>query len=263
MSDAKWAGTLAIGMGWSVYRGPVGSAHLHRHLALQLTLPIDSLLQVQIGTSKPETVASCLIGSRVPHVLIGDNTEIISLYADPLTDLGQSLKSALLNGRVQVWEIAPFEKRCLEAILNQQVGSQMAVEFRALIADWLGAKGSVTNTIDPRLLAATQIINTKLAERHRLSDIAAAVGLSPGRLSVLFRRDLGVAFRAYVQWARIVAAAGAFAHGANGTEAAYQAGFADQAHFTRTFQRLFGTSPTSGLSASTLCVISDVDARGN
>ena len=49
--------------------------------------------------------------------------------------------------------------------------------------------------------------------------------------------------QSYVVWLRIYDACAALARGASLSDAAYQAGFSDAAHFTRTFRRTFGLAP--------------------
>ena len=44
-------------------------------------------------------------------------------------------------------------------------------------------------------------------------------------------------------WLRIYEACAALAEGASLSDAAYQAGFSDAAHFARTFRRTFGLAP--------------------
>jgi AraC-like DNA-binding protein len=51
---------------------------------------------------------------------------------------------------------------------------------------------------------------------------------------------MGLAFRHYVLWLRLNRAVEAFAGGESLTTAAYHAGFADSAHLSRTFRRMYG-----------------------
>ena len=54
-------------------------------------------------------------------------------------------------------------------------------------------------------------------------------------------------FRRYRAWQRLRAAIREVAGGSSLTAAAHAAGFADQAHFTRSFRRTFGAPPSRGL----------------
>jgi AraC-like DNA-binding protein len=76
---------------------------------------------------------------------------------------------------------------------------------------------------------------------------AASAGLSASRFQHLFTREVGVPFRRYRGWQRLRGAIRAAASGLSLTDAAYAAGFADQAHFSRTFRATFGAPPSRGL----------------
>jgi AraC-like DNA-binding protein len=64
--------------------------------------------------------------------------------------------------------------------------------------------------------------------------------LSESRFSHLFVDQIGLPFRTYVLWRRLSSAVDRMASGASLTNAAHEAGFADSAHFSRTFLRMFG-----------------------
>ncbi|MCC7134500.1 MAG: helix-turn-helix domain-containing protein, partial [Gemmatimonadales bacterium] len=61
----------------------------------------------------------------------------------------------------------------------------------------------------------------------------------------LFVQEVGLAFRPYVLWLRLNRAVEAFAAGEALTAAAYQAGFSDSAHLSRTFRRMYGIAAAS------------------
>lgn len=78
-----------------------------------------------------------------------------------------------------------------------------------------------------------------------LAELARAAALSPDRLRHLFRREVGIPVRRYRSWRRMLRALAHLGEGASVTEAAHAAGFADSAHFTRTFRQAFATSPAA------------------
>lgn len=80
----------------------------------------------------------------------------------------------------------------------------------------------------------------RLVQAVSLSDAAKFIGLSPGRARHLFVQQTGIPFRRYLLWLRLVRAVEIYAAGAHLTEAARGAGFADAAHSSRTFRRMFG-----------------------
>ncbi len=86
---------------------------------------------------------------------------------------------------------------------------------------------------------------------HRLDDatsltaLAADAALSPSRFRHLVSERVGMPLRPYVRWLRLQRALESAARGANLTEAAQSAGFADAAHLTRTMRRHFGVPPSA------------------
>jgi AraC-like DNA-binding protein len=57
--------------------------------------------------------------------------------------------------------------------------------------------------------------------------------------------ETGVSFRAYLLWLRLECALAAYVRGTSLTDAAHAGGFADSAHLSRTFKRMFGITPAS------------------
>ena len=97
-------------------------------------------------------------------------------------------------------------------------------------------------TSDPRVQASIDWAAASLDEAQTISAAAARAGLSVDRMSHLFVEQTGLPFRTYVLWLRISRAVELYARGSSLTEAAHDAGFADSAHFSRTFRRMFGVA---------------------
>jgi AraC-like DNA-binding protein len=98
----------------------------------------------------------------------------------------------------------------------------------------------VPQPADRRILLALDYLRDNLGGPVSLHGVAGVVHLSPSRFRHLFVREMGLAFRHYVLWLRLNRAVEAFAAGESLTTAAYRAGFADSAHLSRTFRRMYG-----------------------
>ena len=98
---------------------------------------------------------------------------------------------------------------------------------------------------DARIVRAIAEIVRRIDQPVSLTDIADAVHMSAGRLRHLFVAETGIPFRPYVLWLRLQHALEQAIGGASWTEAAHAAAFADSAHLSRTFRRMFGMSPTA------------------
>lgn len=78
-----------------------------------------------------------------------------------------------------------------------------------------------------------------------LADAVPVAGLSASRLRHLFVEQTGLPFKTYLLWLRLGRAMECIMGGASLTAAAYEAGFSDSAHLSRTFRRMFGVAPTN------------------
>lgn len=83
-----------------------------------------------------------------------------------------------------------------------------------------------------------------------LAELARERGISPSRFRHLFREETGMPFSGYRLWLKTRAAIRELSlRGGDFSRAAFTAGFADQAHFSRIFRRSFGMAPSGLLKA--------------
>ncbi|WP_207894474.1 helix-turn-helix domain-containing protein [Tamaricihabitans halophyticus] len=94
--------------------------------------------------------------------------------------------------------------------------------------------------VDPRV----QYVLEALPRTARIADLGAEVGLSLPRLRALVDRDVGISLVRLRQWHRVGHAIAELPR-VPVSQAALLAGFADQAHLTRTSRRLVGRTPAA------------------
>lgn len=90
---------------------------------------------------------------------------------------------------------------------------------------------------------ARDFLDHHLGDKVRLAEIAEAAELPPFRLFRAFERATGMTPHGYQRQARIRLAAGLIRDGHPLGGVAAEAGFADQAHLTRSFRRSLGVTP--------------------
>jgi AraC family transcriptional regulator len=89
-------------------------------------------------------------------------------------------------------------------------------------------------------------IDEHLTECIRVSDLSALARSSPSYFSAAFKRTFGASPHAYLMRRRITMAVGQMLESdAPLSEIAMNCGFADQAHFSRQFRRMMGSTPSS------------------
>jgi AraC family transcriptional regulator len=99
-------------------------------------------------------------------------------------------------------------------------------------------------TWQSRRLAAH--VDANLAGKIVIKDLAASLDLSVGHFCRAFKRTFGMPARIWIRHRRIEFAQGLMlTTGASLSEIALNCGMSDQSHFTRSFRRIVGESPSS------------------
>ncbi|HEY3599320.1 MAG TPA: AraC family transcriptional regulator, partial [Paraburkholderia sp.] len=91
---------------------------------------------------------------------------------------------------------------------------------------------------------ARRYLDEHLPEKVTLDALALTAGIPPFRLLRAFQHVLGLTPHAYQTGRRIRAARGMLRENAQLADIAAATGFADQAHLTRVFKALMGTTPS-------------------
>lgn len=118
-----------------------------------------------------------------------------------------------------------------------------AVDFFGLVQSSLDPAAIVEREANRKLDRAADYIRDHCAAALKLEDICGAAGLSPSYLIRAFRQRYGMTPHAYLLNRRIELARGLLKGGAAIAEVALATGFADQAHFQRTFKQLLAATP--------------------
>ena len=91
---------------------------------------------------------------------------------------------------------------------------------------------------------AKEVLHERLTDRLRLVDISKDVGASPAYLTDLFTRTEGIPLHRYLTRLRLARALTELPHADDLTALALDLGFSSHSHFTHTFRREFGRTPS-------------------
>ncbi|GFG84505.1 helix-turn-helix domain-containing protein [Mycolicibacter algericus] len=214
---------LAIGDGYAVYRGPIGSGGpIHRHGAFQIVMSECGEVALVDPCGTRHQGPALVVAPMVPHRIIAA-PDLVTYYIDPHCRFADRLRQRYQTGIAIAPELAQLRDQ-----------------------DIVDACRAPSHQLDPRLVAALALLDRV---HISLPELAATLDVSPQRLRALARRELGMPLTRWRIWSRLRRAVGGLRSGMPMAEAAVAAGFSDQAHFTRQMQEMMGLTPSVVLQA--------------
>lgn len=216
---------------------------IHAHHALKICIPLEGELAAADALAARQGARAALLAP--PHVqhFAAASGAVLALFIEPEA-LGP-WRAPREEGLRWV-DGARFEDtvRFARDAFTQVDSDEALAQFSSGILDRLGLRREAPRWPDRRVARVLQMLDESPRHLVALDALAAAVDLSPSHLSHLFRAEVGIAIRHYGLWRRTFRGLAALARTRNACEAACEAGFADQAHFTRSCQRMFGQPPS-------------------
>jgi AraC family transcriptional regulator len=236
--------------GGSLWIGLAGEpAGIHAHHAVQISLAFPpGTVRLRRASGDWSSYAAAIVAAHEPHAFEARGQFVAQIFVEPESLDGRQLQLRYRNDGVCALTphgLARDIDALAQGYANRAGDEELIAGALAAIATIVGATAGPRMPPDARISQAVDLIRQRLGERIPLGEIAAAVHLSPDRFRHLFMEETGVAFRPYLLWQRLECSLAAYVAGKSLTDAAYAGGFADSAHFSRTFRKMFGISPAS------------------
>ncbi|WP_242065818.1 helix-turn-helix transcriptional regulator [Moritella sp. F3] len=166
------------------------------------------------------------------------------LLVEPTSELGLALSEKLL-GRPSTILKLPISIRH-HADPTDDFAASLTPLFKALGLSTAFPLINVSKVEDHRIKALLRELDQCLGgecikpSNWRASEVADKLALSESRFLHLFSQEMGIPWRPYLLWCRMICAVRAVLNGHSATDAAHLAGFSDSAHLSRTFRKTFG-----------------------
>jgi len=248
-------GRILLWSGGSLWIGFSGEpADFHSHHAVQITLSLcGGGVRFKLPGGSWDHYPGAIIAANQPHAFEGRGEFVGLIFVEPESREGQVLQQLCRADGIR-----RLEANCLEAghlktgisalvsgYKTVAVNSDLITAARSVIGELSSTHTGTEIELDKRIRRAVEHMRKRIGDTILLSEISAIAHLSPDRFRHLFVEETGMRFRPFVLWLRMETALAAFAANKSLTEAAHAGGFADSAHFSRTFRRMFGIAPSS------------------
>jgi len=232
--------TVWLQAGVVIIYGSSLDAAPHSHHAIQVIWPkAESLCKLNEHAISELAV----VDSKVEHQL--QMSEGWVLLIEPKSSLGQELSIKLAGQSFKTFSL-PSSKALIPPAHPKDLTKYLIPLFQRLK---LSKQASLTNESTVKDKRIQQLV-TKLNQclqgdcikptSWRASEVANQLALSESRFLHLFSAEIGIAWRPYLLWRRMICAIQAMIKGRSATEAAHIAGFSDSSHLSRTFRNTFG-----------------------
>ncbi|MDC0716894.1 helix-turn-helix transcriptional regulator [Nannocystis bainbridge] len=220
-----------------VTAGPGARSEAHAHHAMHLVLARGGTLAITVGDTTVRA-AGIVTAPDHEHALDARGVDIVLVFFDPESDAGERLRAGL---DAPVRTLDAGERDGLLADLPGDADPEPLHAWGHAAAERLSRETATPRALHPRVRKLLRALRSAAPEADTsLPALAALAGLSESRLVHAFRDSVGIPLRPYLLWQKLQRAVVAMACGEPLARAAHSAGFADAAHMSRTFRRMFG-----------------------
>jgi len=212
----------------------------HSHQAIQVIWPKSNSF-CTINNNK--ILTPVIIDSKVQHQL--QMKEGWILLVEPKSNLGETLSNILAKQAYKTFAL-PFSSAYIPNTSKKNLNTLLEPLFTCLNLPNTLLLNNNSSVVDKRIQKIISTLDECLdgdcikPATWRASEVANQLALSESRFLHLFSQELGIAWRPYLLWRRIICAVKAIINGRSATDAAHIAGFSDSAHLSRTFKNTFG-----------------------
>lgn len=232
--------------GLTLFLGELANTAEHRHYAIQLCIGITQSFRLQ-SYNHEQAYQAVIMAPNFSHKFDGYGGKQAILLIEPETKLGQALlQKYLQNCNIKEIEYSCF-KANLDELMNHLPSENQCQEAKLLCNNVLNTllESSVSpKPLDSRIEKALYFIERSQHQKISSKTIAQQVYLSESRFIHLFSEQMGISLRRYLLWLRLIQGVKAALEGVSLTSVAHEVGFADSAHFSRTFKEMFGLTPS-------------------
>jgi len=229
---------------FGLFFGKLPENKFHKHFALQLSVSSNSNLELYEKNQNKITGKAFFINSNIEHKLICQSSQL-TILINPLSSIGhylhlenQGVDYSLVRNELSeklILSLNKFESNGITFNDLCEITSEILVKYQCTCeAD--------NHFKDDRIIKAIKYMDQNFEKVLSLEEVSAKYFLSPTRFLHLFKEKTNLSFRRYQLWNKVVKSLPYLIKNSI-TDTAYNFGFSDSSHYTRTFKETFGVTP--------------------
>ncbi len=219
---------------WQV-AGTLMANRPHRHISASWLIGLDGVFRLQVNGQWRSTRAA-LVAPDVEQALDPGTTRMWCAQLDPDSRYWCSIRHHL-------GEQASVDVPVTEALLSR-FPLNNCIDADDFLLSAMASLGMKEEALDPRAGKVCRYLREALPDQLEVAELARMVGLSPSRLSHLFREQTGVPMRRFLLHIKMNRVLAHWEVGKSLSRLASEAGFYDHPHFVRTARNMFDALPS-------------------
>jgi AraC-like DNA-binding protein len=230
---------LYLGRGRALYCGPLQHLAAHADGAPVLHVGIYGPFRMMLGDGAWRSYRAAIVPPGLRHALDVAGGVHGKLFVETDSPSASAFRRRFPSRRGAVTDLNDPEVLEIFRWIFEDDPQQEAVE-RCL--DLL-LPGPEETRLDPRIRKIVELILKEPDRNYSQGELAASLGLSPSRLLHLFSQQVGVPYRRFRMWKRLMLSFELLHDQDSMTLAALDSGFADATHYSHAFRDTFGVNP--------------------
>jgi AraC-like DNA-binding protein len=231
---------LYLGKGRALYCGLLQHLEAHVYGAPVLHVGIYGPFRMMLGEGKWRSYRMAVVPPGLRHALDVAGGVHGKLFIETDSPSASAFRRRFPYRKGAVTELNDSEIVELFRWVFEDDPQQAAVERR--LNDLL-KQAPEDVLLDPRIRTVIELIRNEPDRNYSQDELSGLLGISPSRLLHLFSEQLGVPYRRFRMWKRLMLSFELLHAQDNMTLAALDSGFADATHYSHAFRDTFGVNP--------------------
>lgn len=216
----------------------------HIHATKHLAISLQGIMNCKLADTELQCFGY-ILNAGVLHERYGENAngQKIIFILEPCSPVAIKIEREILKGEsyqlLQEQMAMEIKEKLGERIKEENVTQEMVEQIFAICH----LTGDMSDRLDPRVAQLVKILREEETITAEIVENAISVtGLSKSRFLHLFKQEIGVSLKKYLQCLKFFKTWRYLAEGENITDACLHAGFNDSAHYSNFMKQCYGMS---------------------